>query len=200
MARNQHDPPSGFFIMDFEKFYITWYSRAKRFAVEYVSSESDAENIVQDVFVRIYERREWLGDAVSPVSFLLASVKNKCLDFLRRKTAEQSAADAIRNEMYMERRMKMDSLEAFDTDFSDESEIMELLRQALDKLPERCRRIFIMSKLEGKRQREIAQELHISVNTVESQMAIAYCKLRQELKSRLPILFLLFAIDDFFRF
>lgn len=186
--------------MDFEEFYITWYSRAKRFAMEYVSSESDAENIVQDVFVRIYERREWFGESVSPLSYLLASVKHGCLDFLRRKTAEQSAADAVRDEICQERRMKIDSLEAFDTSFSDESEIMDTLRRALDNLPERCRQIFVMSKIEGKRQKEIAEELRISVNTVESQMAIAYCKLRQELKSRLPILFLLFVIDDFFRF
>ena len=72
--------------------------------------------------------------------------------------------------------------------------IEERLEQALQKLPERCRSIFVMNKLEGKKQQQIASELQISINTVESQMAIAYKKLREELKDCLPLLLFLFTL------
>ena len=99
------------------------------------------------------------------------------------------------DEFDMELRMKYDSLEIFNTQFSDETDIGELLDNALQKLPERCRNIFIMNKLEGKKQKEIAEELNLSINTVESQMGIAYKKLREELKDCLPLFIFLFAIS-----
>jgi len=69
-----------------------------------------------------------------------------------------------------------------------------MLNEALSALPERCRQIFVMSKLEGRKQYEIARTLGISVNTVESQMAIAYRKLRAVLKNYSPLLLFLLGI------
>ena len=66
--------------------------------------------------------------------------------------------------------------------------IEKIISRALDTLSEKCRTIFIMSKIEGKKQKEIAQELNISINTIETQMGIAYKKLRIELKDYFPIL------------
>lgn len=179
----------------FEQFYITWYSRAKFFAQEYVVSESEAENIVQDVFLHLYERRELLDAYTNLTAYLLTAVKNKCLDYLRKRVSEQEAISEMQSEFEMSLRMKYDSLEILNTNFPDEGNIEELLEQALQKLPERCREIFIMNKLEGKKQQQIAEELQISVNTVESQMAIAYRKLREELKGCLPLLCFLFDIS-----
>lgn len=181
-------------MTDFERFYITWYSRATYFACEYVLSESDAENIVQDVFLHLYERRDLLDAYSNLTAYLFTSIKNKCLDYLRKRVNEQEAVLEMQNEFDMALRMKYDSLEILNTCFPNESAIEELLEQALQKLPERCRKIFIMNKLEGKKQQQIATELQISINTVESQMAIAYKKLREELKDCLPLLLFLFAL------
>ena len=84
--------------------------------------------------------------------------------------------------------MKFDSLEAFDVDGLSEDNIKDIIEKALNALPERCREIFILSKLEGKKQKEIAEELNVSVKTIETQMTIAYKKLREELKNHLPLL------------
>ena len=83
-------------------------------------------------------------------------------------------------------------MEAFNTAFSDEKSIEDLLYEAIEKLPPKCREIFVMSKLEGKKQAQIAQELGISINTIEVQIGIAYKKLRQELKDYVPLLLFLF--------
>ena len=182
-------------MVDFEQFYITWYSRAKYFASEYVHSESDAENIIQDVFLHLYERRDLMDAYTNLTAYLFTSIKNRCLDYLRKWVLEQETEQGVQDEFEMELRMKYDSLEIFNTQFSDETDIGELLDNALQKLPERCRNIFIMNKLEGKKQKEIAEELNLSINTVESQMGIAYKKLREELKDCLPLFIFLFAIS-----
>ena len=182
-------------MVDFEQFYITWYSRAKYFSREYVHSESDAENIIQDVFLHLYERRDLMDAYTNLTAYLFTSIKNRCLDYLRKWVLEQETAQGVQDEFEMELRMKYDSLEIFNTQFSDETDIGELLDNALQKLPERCRNIFIMNKLEGKKQKEIAEELNLSINTVESQMGIAYKKLREELKDCLPLFIFLFAIS-----
>ena len=89
--------------------------------------------------------------------------------------------------------MKYYSLEHFDLDILEEKSIEQILSKAIDALPEKCREIFIKNKIEGKKQKEIAMELNISVNTVETQMGIAYKKLKTELKDYFPLfLFLLY--------
>jgi RNA polymerase sigma-70 factor (ECF subfamily) len=98
------------------------------------------------------------------------------------------AADYIREEHRLAMQMSFQSLEAFDQDMLSGQNIEDVLLRALDSLPERCREIFILNKFEGKKQKDIALMLNISVNTVESQMSIAYKKLRIELKNYLPLL------------
>ena len=154
----------------FEDFYVAWYARSKRFACEYVGDE-DAEDVVQNVFIHLYERQHLFKTCTNLKAYLFISIKNKCLDILARRVMERE----------LELRMNFDSLEALDIHFLEEGSIDERLEQALSHLPEKCRIIFEMNKLEGKKQQQIAKDLHISVNTVESQMAIAYKKLRQEL-------------------
>lgn len=179
--------------MDFEHFYINWYSRAKCFAREYVLSEEDAENITQDVFLDLYQKQALLNDQINQVAYLFTSVKNKCIDYLRRKLLEQETAQKLQEELDLSLRMKFDSLESFDTEWGSEQKLEDVIQKALDSLPERCREIFIKSKLEGKKQKEIAEELCISVKTVENQMTIAYKKLKEELKDYLPLLLFFFS-------
>lgn len=138
-------------MTNFEQFYITWYSRAIYFAREYILSESDAENIVQDVFLHLYEHCDRLDAYTNLTAYLFTSIKNKCLDYLRKRVNEQEAVAEMQSEFDMALRMKYDSLEILNTNFPDETGIEERLKQALQKLPERCRSIFVMNKLEGKK-------------------------------------------------
>ncbi|WP_080905960.1 RNA polymerase sigma-70 factor [Parabacteroides sp. Marseille-P3160] len=168
---------------NFDKIYILYYSRMHRFAKEYVILNEDAENIVQDVFVILWEKREVLEIKVSLISYLFSLVKNKCMDYLRHKLIEDKGQEELSAKLY--------SLELMDQTFSSEEEIEQIINSSIAKLPERCRKIFIKSHIEGKKYREIAEELNISVNTVENQISIALKKLRVLLKDYLPLLFFL---------
>lgn len=170
---------------NFDKIYVLYYSRMFRFAKEYVLFDEDAENIVQDVFLLLWEKREVLDIQISLVSYLFALVKNKSLDYLRHKV--------IADEYKQELSAKLTALELLNYSFTSDEEIEQILMTAINKLPERCRQVFLKSRIEGKKNREIANELNLTISTVENQMTIALRKLRVELKDYLPLL--LFLLD-----
>ncbi len=167
----------------FKEVYISYYARLKRFARQYVVREEDAENIVQDIFFELWEKQLDFSSFVNLNGYLFTVLKNRCIDFLRRETLEQEVNKTIRDEQLRELKMKLESLEALDSAFLNKPDIETLIQDAIDDLPEKCREIFLMNKLEGKKQKAIARELNISIHTVESQMAIAYKKLKEALKS-----------------
>ncbi|MDR0845113.1 MAG: RNA polymerase sigma-70 factor [Tannerella sp.] len=176
---------------DFEHTYVTYFSRMVRFAGEYVWSEEDAKDVVQDVFTDLWEKRHVYTDRISVTAFIFTSIKNKCIDYLRHRLKVREAEDLMQEEYRRESKLKFDTLEAFNQSILTEEDVEKVIREAADKLPEKCREIFIKSKFEGKKQKEIALELNISENTVETQMGIAYTKLREILEDYLPLLLFL---------
>lgn len=178
--------------IDFENIYVSYYSKMKRFAKEYVLLDEDAENIVQDIFTDLWERWDTYSSHINLFAFLFLSTKNRCIDFLRRKAVAQKVESDVAEEYFLTLRMNFHSLEAFNQNLFTQNDIETIINKALDTLPEKCREIFIKNKIEGKKQKEIAEELNISINTIESQMTIAYKKLRKELKELLPLFLFLF--------
>lgn len=178
----------------FEDIYLSYFSKMKHFATEYVISDEDAENIVQDVFVELWENKEMLNMHMNLIAYLFTTIKNKCLNHMRHKIVVQNTATKMQEEYLISLRMNLDSLEAFDNKLFSDQDIEKIINRALDSLPEKCRTIFFMSKIEGKKQKEIAQELNISINTVGTQIGIAYKKLRIELKDYLPIMLFLLSL------
>jgi RNA polymerase sigma-70 factor (ECF subfamily) len=165
---------------NFDTVYVTYYPRMIRFAKEYVLQKEDAENIVQDIFVMLWEKRDVLDIKVGLGPYLFTLVRNKCLDFLRH--------EKIGKEFAEEYEAKRIALEQFNYSFSSDEDMEKILAAAIHSLPERCREIFIKSRIEGKKYKEIAEKLKISINTVENQMSIALKKLRFILKDYLPLL------------
>lgn len=172
----------------FEEIYITYYSKMKRFAKEYVLSDEDAENIVQDIFTDLWQRWDVLSSHKNLFAFLFLSVKNRSIDFLRHQITIKKAEDSIIEEY----KLNYDALDDLGHDFVSENDLMILINKALDSLPEKCKIIFLKNKIEGKKQKEIALELNISIKTVENQISIAYKKLKNELGKLRPLLLFLF--------
>ncbi len=150
--------------------------------------EDDARNLVQDVFLKFWNERETLSVRVSVRAYLFTSVKNKCLDFLK-----QSKRKPENNELSETGDIGDDNFETFVL-----SELEALLSAGLEKLPERCREIFELSRFEGLKNREIASRLNLSEKTVENQMTKALRILKTELRDYLP-LFLLFEAFQFLK-
>ena len=163
----------------------------KYFAQEYVFSEEDAENIVQDVFTELWEKKELLTYNINLVAFLFTSIRNRCIDHLRHNIVVREAVNQMQEEYQITLKVKLASLELFDQSLLSELDIEKKISEVINSLPEKCREIFIKSKIEGKKQKDIAAEMNISLKTVENQMNIAYKKLKSELKDYLPLLLFL---------
>lgn len=171
---------------NFESIYITYYSRLKRFAREFVICPDDAENIVHDVFLELWQKQSTLTYPINIEALLISSVKNRCIDFLRHKVVVNKANDRIQTEYEYCFRLKLQTLEILEEEQFQDIDLEKVIMDAINSLPEKCREIFIKSKIEKKKQKVIAEEMNLSVNTIESQIAIAYKKLRCELKHLLP--------------
>ena len=158
-----------------------------RFSQTYVIAEEDAENIVQDTFLYLWEHLDLLKDIEHLDAFLFTLIKNRCLNFLKHQSYIQAKTCSLKADEELEYQLNLYALEQFDEAVSSIPEVENLLSQTMQKLPERCR-IFLLSRIEGLKYKEIAERLNISVNTVENQISIALRKLRSELKDYLPLL------------
>ena len=154
------------------------------YALRFVESLQEAEDIVHSVFEKVLSRNVELEDTKSMHSYLMSAVRNSCLNHLSRKevhsryvSAWLKEAETSDEDSYVNSRI--------------ETEILWEVFSKVDNLPEGCRQVFKMSYLEGLSNIEIADKLGISVNTVKSQKARSKELLRESLKD-------LFSVAAFF--
>lgn len=140
-------------------------------AIRFVGKGGEAEDIVQELFLSIWEKRDSLPEQVSGVgAYLRRATRNRSLNYLR-----------DRNRIPVDEGDPPDAPSALSNPGQqmEEAELRQRIHRAIDRLPERCRLVFVMSRIEGMSHREISQALDISNKTVENQMTRAYRFLRQ---------------------
>ncbi|MCD7977635.1 MAG: RNA polymerase sigma-70 factor [Tannerellaceae bacterium] len=169
---------------EYSEIYRIYFPRLVRFSQTYLSSPEEAENIVQDIFLYLWEHPALLASLKNRNAFLFTMVKNRCIDHLRNRMLLQNLSEVDEKEL----KFKLYSLQSFEENNLSETEIESIIQEAIDSLPERCREIFILSRLQGLKHKQIAEQLHITTNTIEGQIAIALRKLREKLKNHIPIL------------
>ena len=171
----------------FSGIYDVYFPKLLRFTQTYLIREEEAEHIVQDLFVSLWEHKEILSSLCNLNAYLFKLVRNRCIDYLRKEIRREESRAELSEVENKELQLKLYSLEMFDDDRLSDADIEELLHKAINRLPERCREIFIMSRLQNLRYKEIARKLDISPNTVENQVVIAIRKLKEELKEYFPL-------------
>ncbi|MCK5135705.1 MAG: RNA polymerase sigma-70 factor [Bacteroidales bacterium] len=173
-------------IKAFEMLYNEQYTPLCHFAQRFVFDLDTAREIVQGVFVYIWEKRTSLPSDISLKNYLYTSVRNKCIDYLKHQNIENE---------YKKKRIK-EVIEHGNNSFSIidhpldgliTKELENAIKDAINNLPEKCREIFELSRFEGLKYREIAEELNISVKTVETQMSRALESLKKKLSHVIKI-------------
>lgn len=134
--------------------------------------QSAAENIVQDVFVKFWENRTGLNINVSLKSYLYTSVKNHCLNFIKREN--------VLNPFDENTEIVATMTDAADGQL-EKSELIRDVHDAVSRLPGKCREIFVMCKFDGLSYKEIAEVQNISINTVKTQLRRAMKYLSENL-------------------
>lgn len=170
----------------FEHVFMVYYQPLSVFACKLVGDLDLAKDIVQDVLVHFFEKHNKLNIHTSLKAHLYQSVKNKCLNHLKREKIIRTHHSSI----FIEKKKQ----EEVFIDLMEETELENHLNKAIQTLPNQCQRIFEMSRFQGKSNQEIADELSISKRTVETQISNALKKLKVKLMPYLKILILVFHI------
>ena len=175
----------------FKQLYLQYYAPAKRFATLYVKRSDVAEDVVQDVFLKLYERCPLFEETHSEIGYLFTALKHACLSVLRQRlhTLQHTSVETLTDRQ--ELRLYENALAQTFTEFQDETHLQQRIETAINQLPPRCKEIFILRKFHHLSQKEVAQTLAISTHSVETQMGIAYAKLRKTLQNIRPLLVLL---------
>lgn len=174
----------------FELLYRKLYVKLCAFSNKFLNDPDAAQEIVQDVFTKIWEGREGIDPEASIKSYLFKIAQNLSINTLRRKKVESRYIE-IYKLIYIEQD-EYSSLESLIA-----KDLEEDIINSIAKLPLQCRKIFELSRSEGLKYKEIAETMNISIKTVEAQMSKAFRSLRIELTEYLPILILLFFNDIF---
>ncbi len=157
----------------FEVFFKENYDGLCRFAFTFTKDADDAEEIVQNCFVKLWEDRKTLVIGNSPKAYLFTMIRNSSLNQIKHISIREEY------KAHNERNLQQVTLEDADSETSD---LQEKVNQAIENMPPQRKRIFEMSRFEGLKYKEIAAHLNISVKTVENHMGSAIKYLRIELK------------------
>jgi RNA polymerase sigma-70 factor (ECF subfamily) len=165
----------------YKEFFHLYYSPLCEYASQYLSDE-DAEDLVQEFMIVIWEQQEILVHVHSLKSYLFAAVRNRCLNFMEKENYRQKK----HFRRYEEFQDKFEN-----PDFYLANDLMDQIQKAISKLPESYRDVFDRSRFTGKTNREIALELGISIKTVEYRITQSLKILRKQLDDYLKFIILL---------
>ncbi len=169
---------------EFQNFFRRCFPKVKNFAMMLLKSEDEAEDVAQDIFCRLWQQPEiWLGKGDGVDRYLFVMAKNAILNIFRHQQVHTDFEEYARDRAIF---AELIGNKPLDDIYYDEKVLM--LELALERMPAKRRRIFIMSRFEELGNREIAEKLGISVRTVEHQIYLALCELRKVLLVLFPFI------------
>lgn len=158
----------------FESLFHKYYGLLCAYGATILGDRDAAEELVQDFFVKLWEKRESISVESSVNNYLYRSVRNLCINYINHNKIKQNYA----------RQMSENSEIQIDEDIVfPEPDIFDKIEEGINALPEKRREIFRLSRRDGLKYHQIAEKLQISVKTVETQMSLAFKSLREQLKN-----------------
>ncbi|MDD4190928.1 MAG: RNA polymerase sigma-70 factor [Mangrovibacterium sp.] len=174
----------------FKFIFHFFYPRIYHFVRSYIPGDDLSEDVVQDTFLILWNKRNDLKADTNINAWLYTVARNACLKKIRDGKSKKELLFFHLNEL--ELGMNVEALAKVDTSELVFREIEQIITDTLAGLPPQCRKIFEMSRFENKKNAEIAGELDISVKAVENQMTKALKIFRNTLKDYLPVVAYLF--------
>lgn len=172
----------------FEQIFKITYPRLISYCKLFIKSEFIAEDLVQECFLKLWEKRKSIKESESVESLLFVMLRNRCFNYLRDRKALNSE--------YITDIDNLNELQfIYQIDFtgregkSIEEKLMESFKNAIDELPLKRKEVFIKCKIEGEKQKDVAQDLGISIKAVEKHIS----KAKQSIHSKLIVEFPAFA-------
>jgi RNA polymerase sigma-70 factor (ECF subfamily) len=168
---------------DFKLVFNQLYGPLLAYTKTLTNNYDQAKDIVQNCFIALWQKRPDLIESKSLKSFLYTTAYNSFIDLYRKDQRKNKILDELKYNMAKECLIE----ESNNPDYK-----IKKLKMVIDELPPKCREILLLNKRDGLKYKEIAVIKSISEKTVESQMRIAFAKIREAFKEGDPLLFLLF--------
>lgn len=170
----------------YEDIFKAFYNPLLNLAIGIVSEEAIAEEIVQDIFIKLWERKEQLAEDIKLFPYLLTSIRNRSYNHLRNQKVQAKYQQHL---LYQYR----EEIWQYNTDHEDEI-LIEQLHNAIDEMPEKCQEVFKLSRFEGLSHKEIAEKLSISTKTIENHITRAMKILKS--KFLVIVFFIIYLLGD----
>lgn len=174
----------------FKKVFSLLYPRLKGYCSLFILDKTRIDDIIQETFLSLWENKDSIQPQKSIESYVFVSVRNKCLNYLKQERLENNNIDveniSISELQYL-----------YQLDFNKkeerslEEQLIDSLKIAIDELPDKMKTVFTLCKIEGKNQKQVAEELGISVKMVEKHISKAKQQIREKLIRQLPALIVL---------
>ena len=165
-----------------ESLFRTYYQRLCNYANTLLNDQDESEESVQQVFVTLWEKRQSMEITSSLQSYLFRSVRNTCLNKIKYSKVRKSYAEEV---------TALSSHAEPANEITFQNELQKRIHEAVESLPDQCRLVFKLNRFEELKYKEIAEQLGISIKTVENHMGKALKIMREKLKDYL-VLWLLF--------
>ena len=165
---------------EFELLFREYFRPLTVFAMQYVKVQAAAEDIVQDLFLYLYEKENFADQDYTDIYYLYKLVRYRCLNHLEFRNIRKKKNPEIQPNNPVNQDDPLESVQRI--------ELEHKYLQAIEALSPKCRKVFEMSRLEGKRNQEIADELRLSKRTVETHISQALKILRKKLVDYLSVI------------
>ena len=160
----------------FDKIYKKYSNRLYLFVFGILKSQKDAEDIIQEVFIKVWDKRGKINEYMSFQSFLFTIAHNTTISLIRKKIKETDFVSQIKSIQISEEKASNETEIEY-------KELKERLENTVSKLPQRQQQVYSLSRNEELSYKEIAKKLNISVNTVENHMVKALKFVREKMSS-----------------
>lgn len=177
----------------YEELFKQTFPRMLSYCRLFIHDQSQASDLVQECFIKLWEKHSSIKVTQSVESLLFVMLRNRCLNYLRDQKIHSSEKS-----LYMIEENELQHLFQLDFMGKEEMTIEEkmiiAIRESVDKLPEKRKMVFIKAKIEGKKNKEVAEELAISLKAVEKHLQQAKAQIRKEILLKFPLISILGAI------
>ena len=176
----------------FESLYRFFSPKLNYFTNQYLLDSEASRNIVQDVFTELWDRRKTFREDTNIQAWMFTVTKNKSLKYINKQKSREKYSHHLKTRQL---EINQKALEGFDTSSFMFEELLSLIETALNKLSPSCRKVFEMSRFNGMKNQQIADELNLSIKTVEAHISKALKLFHSELKDYLPVLYFFFYLN-----
>lgn len=171
----------------YEELFKQVFPRLLGYCKLFVRDQSQANDLVQECFIKLWEKHSTIKASQSVESLLFVMLRNRCLNHLRDQKIHSSDESLYTlEESELQHLFQLDFIGR--EEITLEEQLIVAMRESVERLPEKRKMVFVKAKIEGKKNKDIADELNISVKAVEKHLHQAKDQIRQELLLKFPLL------------